>query len=92
MYDEKRNLRWEANIWKKCERHGNCGEKRDNHTNVTTTEGCIYKRPKKKNHRILNIKIANTILKYSISLRTESLAENAVLFSNTDSSPETNVD
>lgn len=38
------------------------------------------------------IKIANEILKYTMSLRTESTAENAVLFSCTNSSPETNVD
>lgn len=50
----------------------------------------MYKRP--KNHRILNIKTANTILKYSMSLRTESIAENAVLFSYNNASPETNVD
>ena len=28
-------------MWKKCGRHGNCGERRDNLTNVTTTEECI---------------------------------------------------
>lgn len=39
-------------------------------------------RAKKKNHRILNIKIANTMPKYTMSLRIESLVEKdvAVLF------------
>lgn len=53
---------------------------KENHTNVASTEG-MWKGPKKKVNRILYGKIANTILKYTTSLRRESTVEKeAVVF------------